>query len=129
MKKRVFSDNEIKRVVDLYKKGESMELISRELKTSRPVIKKILKDNDIPLNKIGGQVKHTIKEIDYSLYENKVLKCKKTGKIIKDVLNRSGYVLVYLKKTYNIDPPTLYKRNMIPKPLVLHKLGWLLIVV
>ena len=115
MKKRVFNDNEIKQVIDLYKKGESMEVISRELKTSRPVIKKILKDNNIPLNKRGGQVKHEIKELDYSKYDGKMLKCKKTGKTINDVLNRSGSVTNHLKKEFNLKLPTLFKRNMITK--------------
>jgi hypothetical protein len=115
MKKRVISEGEVPHIVYLYSQGESMESIAKTLKTGRVAIKKILTNNNIPLNKRGGQIKHVIKEIDYSFYDNKVLKCKKTSKTFKDVLNKSGSISNYLKKEFNLDLPTLYKRNMITK--------------
>jgi len=101
-------------IITLYtQKKMSINDICKHFKIGKLKVKDILFKNGIELNKKGGQKKHFVKEIDYSIYENKVLKCKKTNKIIKDVLNRSGYVLIHLKEVYNIEPPTLYKRNMI----------------
>jgi hypothetical protein len=36
----------------------------------------ILFKNGVEINKKGGQKKHFVKEIDYSIYENKILKCQ-----------------------------------------------------
>ena len=101
-------------IITLYtEKKMSINDICNHFKIGKLKVKDILFKNGVELNKKGGQKKHFVKEIDYSIYENKILKCKKTGKIIKDVLNRSGYVLIHLKEVYNLEPPTLYKRNMI----------------
>lgn len=101
-------------IVLLYTEDKmSINDICKRFKIGKLKVKNILSKNGIELNKKGGQKKHILKEIDYSIYDNKVLKCKKTGKIIKDVLNRSGSVLTHLKTIYNIDVPTLYKRNVI----------------
>jgi hypothetical protein len=103
-------------LIKLYTEDKlSINDICEYFKIGKLKVKKILYDNNIELNKKGGQKKHFVKEIDYTIYENKNLKCKKTGKIIKDVLNKSGYVLTHLKEVYNLEVPTLYKRNMITK--------------
>jgi hypothetical protein len=101
-------------IIKLYvEEKQPISQICKQLKIGKLKVKKILSENNITLNKKGGQVKHIIKDIDYSIYDNKNLKCKKTGKIIKDVMNRSGHVLVHLKEVYGIQLPSLYKRNMI----------------
>lgn len=103
-------------IIKLYvEEKKPISKICEKFNIGKLKVKKILSENNIPLNKKGGQVKHTIKNIDYSIYENKKLKCKKTSKIINDVLNKSGSVSNHLKKEFNLQLPTLYKRNMITK--------------
>jgi hypothetical protein len=93
----------------------SINQICEKLRIGKLKVKDALIKNGVKLNKRGSKVKHIIKDIDYSVYDKKVLKCKKTGKIIKDVLNRSGFVVIHLKKVYGIELPSTFKRNMITK--------------
>ena len=101
-------------IIKLYvEEKKPINQICKQLKIGKLKVKKILSENNIPLNKKGGQVKNIVKDIDYSIYDNKILKCKKTGKIINDVLNKSGSVFSHLKKEYDLQLPTLYKRKII----------------
>lgn len=93
----------------------SINQLCEEFRVGKIKIRDILKKNNIPLKKRGGQKKHTIVDVDYSIYDNKSLKCVKTGKVINDILNKSGFVTTHLKKEYDLDIPSLYKRNMVIK--------------
>jgi hypothetical protein len=101
-------------IIKLYiEKSFSINDLCQKFRIGKLKIKKILLENNIKINKKGGQKKHNITEIDYTKYKNKSLKCKKTNKIINDVLNRSGFVLTYLKNIYGLQLPSLYKRKLI----------------
>jgi hypothetical protein len=115
MKKKIITQDDSIKIVDLYLNGGSVESICKIFKTGKTTIKNVLINNNVPLKNRGGQVKHELVTIDYSKYENKILKCKKTSKIIRDPLNRSGFVVTHLKSVYNIELPSTYKRNMITK--------------
>lgn len=101
-------------IIILYtEKSFSINDLCQKFRIGKLKLKEILLKNNIEINKKGGQKKHIITEIDYSKYENKALKCKKTNKIINDVLNRSGFVLTHLKNIYGVQLPSLYKRKLI----------------
>jgi hypothetical protein len=103
-------------IVKLYvEESLSINDICKKFHIGKLKVKEILNKNNIQLNKKGGQKKHLIIDIDYAKYKNKVLKCKKTDKIINDTLNRSGFVLTHLKNVYGLNLPSLYKRQMITK--------------
>jgi hypothetical protein len=104
-------------VINLYVNGGySISQLCKEFGVGKLRIKGILKNNDIPLKKKGGQKKHMIVNTDYSVYDNKSLKCVKTNKIISDVLNKSGSVTTHLKKVYGLEEiPSQYKRNLVFK--------------
>lgn len=103
-------------IVKLYTEEKlSINQICELLHVGKLKVKSILSNNGVSLNKKGGKVKHVLVDVDYTKYDNKILKCKKTGKIIKDVLNRSGFVVIHLKNVYNIELPSTFKRNMVTK--------------
>ena len=103
-------------IIKLYtEESLSINQICKLLHIGKLKVKSILTKNQISLNKKGGKIKHVLVDIDYTKYDNKILKCKKTGKIIKDILNKSGFVVTHLKKVYDIELPSNFKRNMITK--------------
>lgn len=105
-----------KEIIKLYtEEGFGIESICKKFKIGKLKVKSILSKNNIKLNKKGGKKKFIEKNIDYSIYENKSLQCKKTGKIFNDVLNKSGSITIHIKESYNIDIPSTYIRNRITK--------------
>ena len=103
-----------KELIRLYsEEGYSINKICKKYRIGKLKVKKILSDNNIPLKKKGAQKRFSYKEIDYNKFNKKWLKCKKTGKVIKDTLNRSGSVTNYLKEQFGIemDSPYIRKRK------------------
>ncbi len=102
----------VEELIRLYtKEGYSINKLCEKYHIGKLKVKKILNDNDVTLKKKGGQKRFNYKEIDYTKFDNKWLKCKETGKVIKDVLNKSGFVTTHLKEHLNIEMDTLHIRK------------------
>jgi len=90
----------------------SISKLCEEYNVGKIKIKKILLDNNIPLKKKGGQIKHIEKPfiIDTT---NKILSCKKCGKEFNDIENKSGSCISHIKNCFtDIDIPSkLYRSN------------------
>lgn len=106
----------IDEVIDLYThKNFGIEELCSKFKVGKLKIKKILLDNNIPLRKKGGQVKNIDLPFNYERYQDKVLKCKKTGKIFNDIDNKSGSIFIHLNNIYDLPKISKFKRNIITK--------------
>ena len=98
-------------IIDLYLNNRlGIEELCKKFKVGKLKIKKILSDNNIPLKKKGGQIKNIFTPFNHDKYKNKYLKCKKTGKIIKDTGNKSGFVLTHLSSIYDLPKLSKFKR-------------------
>lgn len=87
-----------KEIIKLYvENGFGSHKIGKLLHIGHKKVREILIKNGVPLKKKGRQSKNEILVgVDLSVYQNKWLECKKTGKIIKDTHNKSGSVLKHL---------------------------------
>lgn len=87
-----------KEIIKLYVEDNlGSHKIAKILHIGHKKVREILTKNGVSLKKRGGQRKNeTLIGLDLSRYENSWLECKKTGKIIKDIHNRSGFVLKHL---------------------------------
>lgn len=101
-----------KEVIKLYTEDKlSIEKLCSTFKVGKLKIKKILLDNDIPINSKGGQKRIHLKGVNVNQYEGKSLKCNKTGKVINDTHNKSGGVTKHILNTYEIELPSKYIRD------------------
>ena len=99
-------------LIKLYTEGGlSIEGLCSKFKIGKLKVKKILNNNDIPLNKKGGQKRIILKGVCMDQYNGKSLKCLKTGKVIDDVHNKSGSVTTHIKNTYDIELQSRYIRG------------------
>lgn len=91
----------------------SIEELGKKYKMGKLRIKQILKNNSIPIRNKGRQQKYKNPiplKIDIT---NKSLKCKKCGKIIKDIENKSGAATEHIKICFpEVKIPTKFKRSM-----------------
>lgn len=91
----------------------SIETICKKYKIGKLKFKQILKDNNIPLNKKGGQIKYGTFNSIKEDYTSNSLECKECGKIYYDVENKSGGCIAHLQTCQpNIKIPTSFKRRM-----------------
>ena len=101
-----------KELIELYTKDKlSIEKLCSHFKVGKLRVKKILNENNIPLNKKGGQKRVIFKGVNKDQYSNKSLKCVKTGKIIDDTHNKSGSITTHILNTYGIELPSRYIRG------------------
>ena len=72
-------------VVKYLEKNTSLNKICEEYKIGKQRLKKILKDNNVPIKKVGGQVKYTnLKDIVVNPH---ILECKNCKKKFNDYEN------------------------------------------
>jgi very-short-patch-repair endonuclease len=128
--KDTLTNKDIDEIVRLYQTDiPSTHKLAEKFKTSHKKISTILKDNNIIINKKGGQLKNPIdiskiKSVKYISVEKKlVARCKKTNTIIDDPNNLSGNLTNHIIKLYgNVDIPTnTYQRK---KYEVIHNKKW-----
>jgi hypothetical protein len=102
-----------KLIIEKYTKGNiSLEELSKEFKFGKLKLKKILMDNNIPINSRGGQSKYNHKNIKPNI-DPHILECKKCGKKFNDYENKSGSITNHIKECFpNIEIPTSFKRRM-----------------
>lgn len=97
-------------------KSSTIEDLSRKFKISNSRVKTILKENGVEIkNPFASQ-----NEMSYDNFAAKrfphvdgfhyVAKSKKDGTIIKDYLNKGGFLSQYLKRTYGMIAPPTYAR-------------------
>ena len=91
----------------------SLEDLGKKFKIGKLKVKQILKDNNIVIKKKGGQQKYfQIMPLKIDI-ENKNLECKRCGKIINDIENKSGSVIIHIKKCFpEVEIPSKFKRSM-----------------
>ena len=103
-----------KEIIYLYtKENVGINVICKKFNIGKLKVKDILNKNNIEIKKRGAQKKFNEKTIDYNRYDNKSLKCVKTGKIFDDVLNKSGSITTHIRNNYQIELPSTYIRNRI----------------
>jgi G:T-mismatch repair DNA endonuclease (very short patch repair protein) len=102
-----------KEIIEKYSKGGvSLESICKEFKIGKIKLKKILLDNNIPLNSKGGQSKYTHNNITTKI-EPHSLECKNCGKKFNDYQNKSGAITNHIKECFpNVEIPSSFKRRM-----------------
>lgn len=126
MKKSELTKQDISKIINLYTSKEisSTHKIAKIFGVGHKKISNILKDNNIDINKKGGQIKYgdvviTQDRVDEELLGNGkkiVAICKSTGKVFNDFANKSGTLVNHIKNIYqNIEIPTQYKRNRVFK--------------
>jgi hypothetical protein len=92
--------------------GISLETLCKEFKIGKLKVKKILTDNNIPLNSKGGQTKYTHNNIKPEI-DPHILECKKCLKRYNDYENKSGAITDHIKECFpNVEIPTAFKRRM-----------------
>jgi hypothetical protein len=98
-------------IIKKYTTGDSIEKLCKEYKVGKIKIKNILKENNIPIKKKGGQVKYTTTELlDYS---DSTVECKCCGKKFNDIENKSGGLTNHIKNCFpDVDIPSSFKRRM-----------------
>jgi hypothetical protein len=91
-------------IIDLYtNQGMGTHILAKKFNVGHKKISSILKENNVPIKSKGGQIKNEIdisktKVIQYD--SNRYgLKCKLTGKVIKDVNNLSGEITRHIIQT------------------------------
>lgn len=99
-------------VVDKYvNQNYSIEKLCAEYSVGKLKIKEILKENNVEIKKRGKQVKY-INNFTPPILTDKVLICKKCGKIHDDVINKSGSITKHIQSCFpNVDIPSSFKRR------------------
>jgi hypothetical protein len=101
-------------IIQDYLKGDlSLEEVAAKYKMGKLKLKKILEDNNIPIRKKGNQIKY-VEFVELKIpIEGKILSCKKCGKEMNDVENKSGRPISHIQECYpEIEIPTKFKRSM-----------------
>jgi phage antirepressor YoqD-like protein len=109
-------------VVKLYTiGGMSLHELSSLFSVRPNKIKQILQDNGVEIRGKGRSKKYdTSAEADYSFLNGKILVCKKTGKVIEDVLNKGGGITKHLIELYpDVTFPSEYQRRRLFKSGIL----------
>lgn len=97
-----------------------IEALGKKYHVGKIKIKNILQKNNIPIKKKGGQleagfIRQYIEDKEKykptTEYYWVVIDCKNEQFISDDVYNRSGALTTYIKKTYDINIPTLFYRK------------------
>lgn len=92
--------------------GISLESLCKEFKIGKLKLKKILMDNNIPINSKGSQTKYTHNNVKPEI-EPHSLECKKCHKRYNDYENKSGAITDHIKECYpDVEIPTAFKRRM-----------------
>jgi len=91
----------------------SIERLGKKFKIGKLKVKQILENNNIEIKKKGGQQKY-LQTVPLKInIENKNLKCKKCGKIFNDIENKSGTIIIHIKKCFpEVEIPSKFKRSM-----------------
>ena len=100
-------------IIKQYTKGGiSLETLCKEFKIGKLKLRKILKDNNIPINSKGGQTKYSHNNLKPEI-EPHQLECKKCFKKYNDYENKSGAITEHIKECNpHIVIPTAFKRRM-----------------
>ena len=116
------TEENIQDIIRLYSTKEipSTHRLGEKFKVCHKQITKILKDNNVPINKKGMQLKYGRDEVlqryaDKNRKDGKkiVAICKLTGKEYNDYSNVSGALTDHIKSNYpNVEIPSTYKRRM-----------------
>lgn len=95
-----------------YQEGSlSIEGICKKYKIGKIKAKKILSDNNIPLNGRGAKIKNINVPFKYEILINKDVQCKNCKKIYSDVENKSGALISHmLECTPHVEIPSKLKR-------------------
>lgn len=121
MKKRVLTEEEIKKIINLYQNDKkTVNNISAEMHLNKTKIYKVLFDNNVTIRKRGELLKQCDKDIIYEHF--KILKYVPNNEytyvaVLKDdnnvqfsdFMNKSGCLSKYIKEKYNIKPLSNYK--------------------
>lgn len=113
------TEEDIKRICEIYKSGAGIEPIAKEFHIGKLKVKKILSDNGIALKGRGGVSQNTTNVVDdwrIEKYINTdthhyIYVDKNTGFSSPDINNLSGALTTYIKKQYSVDVPTLFFRR------------------
>jgi len=109
MSKTELSKDDIKKIIDLYQSTiPSTHKLAEHFKVGHKKVTKILRNNNININKLGAQGKNEKSKIITKnktlIYsggdKNLVAVCKKTKKEFNDANNLSGILTNYILKTY-----------------------------
>lgn len=124
MKKTVLTENDISQLIELYKTNiNNIHRLAEQFKTSHKNISKILKENNIILNKKGGKIKDGMSKIvektktpkycPNNVSKTLIARCKLTKKEFKDINNVSGSLTDHILKTYGVVkiPTNNYQRK------------------
>jgi len=97
----------------------SLDKICKEYKIGKLKLKTILKNNNIPIKKVGGKVKYTNNK--NIIITPHILECKKCSKKFNDYENKSGSITTHIKECYpDVDIPSSFKRRMFFKEHGVH---------
>lgn len=94
----------ILKIIDLYtNQGMGTHILAKMFSVGHKKISTILKENNVPIKSKGGQIKNDVdisktKVIQYDS-NHYGLKCKLTGKVIKDINNLSGEITRHITQT------------------------------
>jgi predicted transcriptional regulator len=117
-RKVILSEEDIKQIITLYQtKISSTHKLAKKFKIGHKKISEILKNNNVEINKKGGQYIEVEKQTTKIVEGAKVIQyksdnpnkeylaiCKKTGKQFNDVNNYSGALTDHIKKTFGDVP-------------------------
>lgn len=94
-------------------KGLSIEALCEHFKLGKKKIKAKLDEFDIQRKVKGGQTKYNLLQVDLTKYDNRQLRCKISGKVFRDIANKSGSITDHIKQLYpSIVIPSSFKRRM-----------------
>lgn len=111
----------ITELIEKYNNGRSIENLAKDYQVGKLKIKKILIENNIQLNKKGGQIKYKPPIQDQVDYDGFILSCKNCQKTFNDVSNKSGSITDHINNCFpNEKIPTTYKRRMVFKSSGIH---------
>jgi transposase len=114
MKKDIYTEENINKVVDLYVKGFPITKIKKEVGIGDKAIRKILKTNNISIRSNKDIVSTSIQQCEFEkiiqLYEDGMFQ-----KEIAELYNVNYQVIARILKAYNIDTSTHVRRSQFSK--------------
>ena len=114
MKKDIYTEENINKVVDLYISGFPITKIKKEVNIGDKAIRKILKANDISIRGKKDIISYSIQQCEFE----KIIKLYEAGMFqweIAELYNVSCQVIARILKAYNIDTSTHVRRSQFSK--------------
>ena len=92
-------------IIKMYLEGNGLEILCKNFHLGKLTIKKILKENNIPIKKVGGQkLKENFIVSDWKIEKYPIvdgyryIAKSKDGKVeYSDYMNQGGYLTTYIK--------------------------------